>query len=175
MSRFTSSGPRDMAAAAGLASAGERGRASWPPDPGRRERRGAAEGPSRVGRLHSRRPGSAGARLRVRNVKTCSATATAAAALEELRRSGPTLLQRAELAKRPHLRRAGWAGRPRGGAARVGGTTPPEAAGAVGRRRAERAARGGRGRGALSQVSRATLLEAVGGRSVAAPMWAGRR
>lgn len=77
VSRFTSSGPRDMAAAFGRASAGGRGGASWPPDSGWRERLGLeTERPSRVGRRHSCQREKASARLRCQNVKT-------------LRRSGP--------------------------------------------------------------------------------------
>lgn len=71
VSRFTSSGPRDMAAASGRASAGGRGGASWPPDCGRRENLGlATEPPSGVGCRHSCQPERTSVRLRCQNVKT---------------------------------------------------------------------------------------------------------
>lgn len=100
------------------------------------ERRGAAEGPSSVGCLHSRRPGSASRatrRPKRQNLKRYlrgrrrGTEETRSARLGRAGRAGP--------AAPPEAGRVGGAAARRGG--RAGGAAPPEAAWAAGRRRAE--------------------------------------
>lgn len=155
---------------------GLRGRPTWAAV----ERRGAAEGPSSVGCLHSRRPGSAS--RATRRPKRQNLKRYLAAAGEELRETRSARLGRAGRAgPAAPPEAAGVAGRPRGGAAGRAGWPHPRRPG----RRAEagpsRGGRGsegpcGRGGGAPRQVGGASppeALEKAGTQSVRGP-WPAR-